>query len=208
MGETVYEGITRFLQTFLEVYEKTIDDLYNDKLYERIKAIKKEKLRYEDVEWLFMEENYIKPQASVKDILAIKDANPELKYIQKIVGSDYPYRDKLVLLCGYIEPFIYAQVGINCHGHLKNDIDAIVDKSHRLNVKEYRLLMIYMLIAIIFKDFLNKDYIPDKRLPHRNCILHNGIVSYSDEEVEMAYYTLLVNIYMIYDYAIKNKEIG
>lgn len=206
MSETVYERMTSFLQTFLEIYEPAIDNLHHDNLYKRIGVILNNELKYEDVDWIFMEENYIKPEASVKDILAIKDANPELKYIQKIVGGNYPYRDKLVLLCGYIEPFIYAQVGIDCHGRIKHDIDVMVDKSHSLDVKNYRLLMIYTLIAIIFKDFLNRDFLPDKRLPHRNSILHNGITSYSDKEVEMAYYTLLVYIYMIYDYSIKNKE--
>jgi hypothetical protein len=161
-----------------------------------------EEIKFEDVEWLFMEAGFLKPEASINAVLKIKNVNPELEYIQRIIKNDYPFRDKLVLLCGYIEPYIYSQVGFDSNGNIKNDIDKKVDKSNKLDMNDYYLLMIYLIITIIFKNF-NNNLIPDKRIPHRNCILHKGILSYTDVEIELAYYTLVAYIYLIYDYSIK-----
>lgn len=39
----------------------------------------------------------------------------------------------------------------------------------------------------------------DKRLPFRNNILHRGIIDYSDEDVNIAYETLLIFIAHVID---------
>ena len=52
-----------------------------------------------------------------------------------------------------------------------------------------------------YKDFKNSEMKPDRRLPHRNNILHRGTLQYSDEEIELAYYTLVAYILFIYEFS-------
>lgn len=54
---------------------------------------------------------------------------------------------------------------------------------------------IYVL-AVTYIVFANTDFYTDeidKRIPFRNNILHNGIVMYSDEDIDVAY-ELLVDL--------------
>ena len=52
------------------------------------------------------------------------------------------------------------------------------------------MLLTFAIVQVVFADTSGK--IIDRRIPHRNDILHRGILEYSDEEIDMAYKNLLV----------------
>lgn len=68
-----------------------------------------------------------------------------------------------------------------------------------------RKFAIVTIRAIVFADTNTYHKSIDKRVPFRNHILHNGIVEYSDEEVEMAYELLvkMIGILLLVDTRIK-----
>lgn len=94
----------------------------------------------------------------------------------------------------HIEPLIYKTLEISKTRNMKlkfavNKVS--VDDNGGMSAES--LGKIYVL-AVMYIIFANTDAYTDeidKRIPFRNNILHNGIVMYSDEDIDVAYELLL-----------------
>lgn len=69
-------------------------------------------------------------------------------------------------------------------------------------------IYLYGISSIIFASTDYFDYPIDKRIPFRNNILHNGIVSYFDEDLETVYEILtdFIDALMILKHWIPAKD--
>jgi len=111
-------------------------------------------------------------------------------------------REKLTVLLAHMEPLIYETLEVSKTPNVR--LKPVVKK---ISIKENKGMSaesvgkIYVL-AVTYIVFAATDHYTeeiDKRIPFRNNILHNGIVMYSDEEVDIVYELLvdLIEILMI-----------
>lgn len=117
------------------------------------------------------------------------------QYIAKtILSTSMEKREKLIILLAHIEPLIYKTLEISKTRNMKlkfavNKVS--VDDNGGMFAES--IGKIYVL-AVMYIIFANTDAYTDeidKRIPFRNNILHNGIVMYSDEDIDVAYELLL-----------------
>ena len=105
-------------------------------------------------------------------------------------------REKVTVLLAHMEPLIYETLEMSkgSNGKLKQDVSKVSIKENE-GMSAESLGKIYVL-AVMYIVFANTDSYTeeiDKRIPFRNNILHNGIVMYADEDIDVAY-ELLVDL--------------
>lgn len=107
----------------------------------------------------------------------------------------------VVNIYGALESLIYDSLNISKleNSTLKQDVRKVTIKENK-GMSAEGLGKIYVL-AVMYVVFANTDSFTeeiDRRIPFRNHILHNGIIMYSDEEIETVYELLLELILQIY----------
>lgn len=173
-----------------------------------------EVVEYDQVKWIIEDQNWLMPEAAKSLFLNIKTDNDSvLADIQRIARMDIlEDRDKLILILGYLEPLVrmYLQ---ELNIEIKDDNSLTCDKTKKamhskvdgkaMELCVHKLFTICAIIFIIYKDCRHVE--GDKKLPHRNQILHSGIKEYNQEEIASAYNTLIAYIYIMYKYT---RELG
>ena len=120
------------------------------------------------------------------------------KYIRDIVlTANMSLKEKIVVILSVFEPYLHEKVFFEEGISIKKKFDDIVTGNPRLSSEPYSLVYTYAIINVVFANTFGKTF--DKNLPHRNDILHNGTISYSDEEIAKAYNVLLSYICLIDD---------
>ena len=66
-----------------------------------------------------------------------------------------------------------------------------------MSVNNYLFVYVAAIVMVVYADTRNIENTIDRRLPHRNNILHNGIVDYGNDELCKAYRCLVSFIAII-----------
>lgn len=158
--------------------------------------MKKKDLTYEEIEWLFDELEISTLEEARSDILKyIDNGNTLHNYIKNIMeNSNYENREKLVIILSHFERLTYSTLR---HKKKRNEgakdmlKSELIKNNHGMDNKNLYKTVLLAITNVVFANTDNFTSV-DKRLPFRNNILHRGIVDYSDEEVDIAYKTLLI----------------
>lgn len=183
-------------QRLVEIFSNIPDDVQKTVFFQKCQSLKKKDLIYEEIEWLFDELEISTLEEARSDILKYIDSGNILhNYIKNVMeNSCYGNREKLIIILSHFERLTYSTLrrekkqNEGAKDMLKSEL---VKNNHGMdNENLYKTV----LLAITNVVFANTDSFTsiDKRLPFRNNILHRGIVDYSDEEVDIAYKTLLI----------------
>lgn len=199
----IVEGInvaasSEALRAFVEFLNNLPDDIKDTQFFGKVQELKNINLHYEDIVWLIEDFGLNYTEETWQGLLKGEQNKSDLhQYIAKtILSASMGKREKLIILLAHMESLIYETL----------DISKIPNMSLKLAVKKVSvkdnegmsvesLGKIYVL-AVTYIVFANTDFYTDeidKRIPFRNNILHNGIVMYSDEDIDVAY-ELLVDL--------------
>lgn len=197
----IVEGInviasSEALLAFVEFLQNIPDDIKDTRFFGKVQELQKINLHYEDVVWLVEDFGLSYTEETWKELLECKSNKSDLhRYIAKIIlSTSMEKREKTTVLLAHMEPLIYETLempkGVN--SKLKQDVRKVSIKENE-GMSAESLGKIYVL-AVMYIVFANTDSYTeeiDKRIPFRNNILHNGIVMYSDTEINVAYELLL-----------------
>lgn len=196
-----FDSMAKSLYAAIEIFSNAVEQLHNDKIYKKIVDQQNASISYEDVEGYFLEFGILEPRGAIEFLLSSEKSLEEYEYMRGIVASDkISMRDKLVLLLGYLEAFVYKRLKIPSNAGIKNDVEKLVDKTNKINLEDSKMLTVYGIVCVIYKRFDKQGIVIDKRIPHRNYVLHNGTLDFDDKEIESAYFMLVLFIYIINEY--------
>ena len=181
---------------FEEIISNIPDDVQNTVFFQKCQSLKKKDLTYEEIEWLFDELEISTLEEARSDILKyIDNGNTLHNYIKNIMeNSNYENREKLVIILSHFERLTYSTLR---HKKKRNEgakdmlKSELIKNNHGMDNKNLYKTVLLAITNVVFANTDNFTSV-DKRLPFRNNILHRGIVDYSDEEVDIAYKTLLI----------------
>lgn len=186
------------LRAFVEFLQNIPDDIKDTQFFGKVQELQKKNLHYEDAVWLVEDFGLSYTEKTWKGLQDCKSDRSDLqRYMAKIIVSmSTEKREKLTILLAHMEPLIYETLEISkgANSKLKKDVSKVSIKENE-GMSAESLGKIYVL-AVMYIVFANTDSYTeeiDRRIPFRNNILHNGIVQYSDEEVDIAY-DLLVGL--------------
>lgn len=184
------------LKTFAEFLQNMPDDIKDTIFFGKVQDLKNINLRYEDVVWIVEDFGLIYAEEKWQGMLKSEHNKSDLhQYIAKtMLSTSMEKREKLIILLAHIEPLIYKTLEISKTRNMKlkfavNKVS--VDNNGGMSAES--IGKIYVL-AVMYIIFANTDAYTDeidKRIPFRNNILHNGIVMYSDKDIDVAYELLL-----------------
>jgi hypothetical protein len=191
-------SLAETLSMFGKFLQNIPDDAKNTIFYSKVMKLKQPNLKYEDVIWLvddfgtcYTESNWKKMAENQEEKCALQ------RYIGEIVSSSsLDKREKLIILLAHMEPLIYETLNIskeeNCP--LKNEVEKVsIKKNEGMSVESLGKIYVLAVMYIVFANTSKYTDTIDKRMPFRNNILHNGIVMYSDEDIDVAY-DLMINL--------------
>lgn len=184
------------LKVFAKFLQNIPDDIKDTILFGRVQDLKNINLRYEDVIWIVEDFGLIYTEENWQGMLKSEQNKSDLhQYIARtILSTSMEKREKLIILLAHIEPLIYKTLEISKTRNMK--VKFAVNKvsvEDNEGMSAESLGKIYVL-AVTYIIYANTDAYTneiDKRIPFRNNILHNGVVMYSDEDIDVAYELLL-----------------
>lgn len=183
-------------QRLVEIFNNIPDDVQKTVFFQKCQRLKKTDLSYEEIEWLFdeFEISTMEDACSVIRKYIDKD-NAIHNYIKSIMDNNcFENREKLVIVLCHFERLIYSTLRREkrrkegTKGMLQCEL---VKNNHGMDNENIYKTVLLAITNVVFAE-TDKFTSIDRRLPFRNNILHRGIVDYSDEEVEIAYKTLLI----------------
>lgn len=199
---------SEFFGNLQELLSGLPSDVKETKFYGMAEELySKKDIRYEDITWVV---DFYSTDGLVLDDFSWDDETSEdgklLKYIREIIDSkEIGNREKLVLLMAHFEPLVYNTLSMKkkTEGPLKSKIHDGLVKNMDFGMKTpgFAIVFIAAIVYIVFARTERFSFI-DTRIPFRNNILHNGVVGYSDEDIEAAY-DLLVKYICILGHARK-----
>ena len=151
-------------------------------------------IQYNDIKWIL---NYFCEEEIVDKIMtSCKKINvPVFDYVGNVIQCEkYEKRDKIVLILAHMEACIFHCLKIvrNNSGIVKN-INNVVLKNDDMKITNANYARIFLMgiVKVLYANTDNFKFKIDKRIPFRNHILHQGIVKYTDEEIETMYFVLI-----------------
>lgn len=199
--ETIYSS-EELLKDVIEIIQKSehvvldkieLEDTHDSTIYKSMVKMPLIDLQYRDVKWII--DSYSGIDA-VKEYIAIncRDIDSAVfNYIYEIICNDaYLKRDKIVLILAHMEACIFQCLDAvrESNGIVKN-IKKLAADNHKVTWINYRRIYLIGISKVLYANTDNFKEEIDKSLPFRNNILHQGIVGYSDDEIENLYYVLL-----------------
>lgn len=188
---------------FEEIISNIPDDVQKTNFFQECQKMGKVDLTYEEVKLLFDEFEICNMEEAKEVIYKYIDGNNVIhNYIKSIVENNcLENREKLVIILCHFERLLYSTLRREkrrretAGAMLKSEL---ITSNHGM---ESENIYKTVLLAIRNVVFANTDEFTriDKRLPFRNNILHRGIIDYSDEEVNIAYETLLIFVAHVID---------
>ncbi len=187
---------TEEFQKLVELFNNIPDDVQKTEFFQKCQSLKKKDLTYEEIEWLFDELEISTMEEARCDILKYIDSNNALhSYIKNVMeNSIYGNREKLIIILSHFERLIYSTLRREKkRKEGANDMfrSELIKNNHGMDIENLYKTVLLAITNVVFANTDNFTII-DKRLPFRNNILHRGIIDYSDEEVDIAYKTLLI----------------
>jgi len=205
----VVEGInviasSKAMLAFVEFLQNIPDDIKDTQFFRKVQELNKKDLHYEDVVWIIEDFGLGYTEDSWKKLLEVADGKSDLyRYIAQIVlSTSMEKREKITVLLAHMESLIFdtLEVSKTPKARLKPVVQKVsIDENQGMSAESLGKIYVLAVTYIVFAatDYYTEEI--DKRIPFRNNILHNGIVMYSDEEVDIAYELLvdLIEILMI-----------
>lgn len=168
-------------------------DIKETKFYCKAEEIySKKNIRYDDITWI---SDYYSAERLALDDFSWDDEKSGdgklLKYIREIIDSkEIGNREKFVVLMTHFEPLVYNTLSIqkNSERHLKSTVhdDLVKNMDPEKKASGFAIIFIAAIVYIVFARTEKFSFI-DTRIPFRNNILHNGVIGYSDEDIDTAY---------------------
>lgn len=196
------------LQKLWEFAESIPDDIKDTQFCHAVQELANTNLRYEDVKWLiddFGIENFEDALNSFLD--SLDESNKLHVYLKEIVIKDtLNKREKIVIILAHIELLIYDTLNYTKKSRtiIKTKVRELsLGQSNGISTENFTKLFVLGITYIIFANTDAYTIEIDRRLPFRNHILHNGIISYTDYEIEMVYDVLVDFLSML----VQAKEI-
>lgn len=187
---------SEILQTLDDFIQNIPKDIKETKFFQKVQELSKKNLQYENVVWLIEDFGLDYTKKFWHDLVGNQKNRTDLQiYIAKIILSDsIKKREKLIVLLAHMEVMIFETLKIekNPNVKLKPTVTKITIKEND-GMSVESLGKIYVL-AVTYIVFANTDSYTeeiDRRMPFRNNILHNGILAYSDENINVAYELLI-----------------
>lgn len=189
-------------QSLIEFVQDIPDDVKDTELFHLIQKLENPNLQYEDIQWLIEDFGIQDFDNALNEFLECMDKNIDLHcYLKSIVLNDIiSKREKVIILLAHMEPLIYDT--LNHSKKPKHKLKTIVrqisiDKNDGMSSVSIGKLFVLGIVYVVFAntDFYTEEI--DKRLPFRNNILHNGIVLYTEKDIEMVYSLLIVFLSML-----------
>lgn len=197
----IVEGInvmasSQALRVFAEFLQNIPDDIKDTRFFRKVQELKNINLRYEDVVWLVEDFGLIYTEENWQGMLKSEYNKSDLhQYIAKtILSTSMGKREKLIILLAHIEPLIYETLEISKikNMRLKPAVKKVsVEDNEGMSAESLGKICVMAVTYIIFANTDAYTDEIDKRIPFRNNILHNGVVMYSDEDIDVAYELLL-----------------
>ena len=194
------------MSVFAELLKNIPDDIKDTQFFENVQKLQKINLHYEDVIWVTEElgVNYSKDNwEKLSDGVSAK--SPLQQYIARIiVDQTLDNREKLIVLLAHMEPLIYETLEMTKtkNSKIKTDVcEVSVKQNSGMTSESFGKVFVLAVVYIVFANTNSYTEIIDTRLPFRNNILHNGIVVYGNDDIELAYELLvdLIEILMSLD---------
>lgn len=184
------------LQKLWEFVENIPDDIKNTQFCHDIQELANINMRYENVKWLIDEfgiENY---KDALNGFLASIDESNKLHvYLKEIIlNTTLSKREKIIIILAHIEPLIYDTLNYTkkSRTYIKKTVAELsLRQSSKLSTENLMKLFVLGITYIIFANTDAYTIEIDRRLPFRNHILHNGILSYANREIEVVYDVLV-----------------
>lgn len=201
IGNEVTDALNNFakseeFQRLVEIFNNIPDDVQKTVFFQKCQGLQKRDLTYEEIEWLFDELEISTLEEARSDILKYIDSGNILhNYIKNVMeNSCYGNREKLIIILSHFERLTYSTLrrekkqNEGAKDMFKSEL---IKNNHGMNNENLYKTVLLAITNVVFANTDNFTSV-DKRLPFRNNILHRGIVDYSDEEVDIAYKTLLI----------------
>jgi hypothetical protein len=194
------------LSVFAELLKNIPDDIKDTQFFENVQKLQKINLHYEDVIWVTEEfgVNYSKDNwEKLSDGDSTK--SPLQQYIARIIlDQTLDNREKLIVLLAHMEPLIYETLEMTKtkNSKIKTDVcEVSVKQNSGMTSESFGKVFVLAVVYIVFANTNSYTEIIDIRLPFRNNILHNGIVMYGNDDIDLAYELLvdLIEILMSLD---------
>ena len=184
------------LTAFTEILKNLPDDIKDTQFFENVQKLQKINLHYEDVIWVtedfgvsYTKDNWVK--------LSDGSKSPLQQYIARIiVDQTLDNREKLIVLLAHVEPLIYETLEMTKtkNSKIKTDVcEVSVKQNSGMSSESFGNIYVLAVMYIVFANTDSYTEQIDARLPFRNNILHNGIVMYGNDDVDLAY-GLLVDL--------------
>lgn len=183
-------------QRLIEMLSNIPDDVQKTVFFQNCQSLKKTDLKYEEVEWLFGELEISSIEEARADIQRHIDiSNVIHNYIISIMENDcLGDREKLIIILCHFERLIYSTLRREKkYSESAKDMfkSELIKYNHGMDTENLYKTVLLAITNVVFANTDNFTNI-DRRLPFRNNILHRGLIDYSDEEVSIAYKTLLI----------------
>ncbi len=151
-------------------------------------------ISYNDIKWIYYE--YQGEDVINKIVNNCKKIQlPIFDYICNIIINEkYEKRDKVVLIIAHMEACIFQCLETDKGKKpIVKDIRDIVSKENdnKVTNSNYARIFLMGIVKVLYANTNNFKNPIDNRIPYRNNILHKGIVSYSDDNIEDLYYILV-----------------
>lgn len=192
---------SKTFQEILKIFSDIPDDVQKTILFQKCQKLKKKNLMYEEIGWLLNEFKIDNVDDAIAMIQKNMDNSNALhNYINDIIVNDFlRNREKLIIILCHFEKLMYLTLQREKKPREKATVmltEELIKNNHGMDNKNLYKTILLAIKNIVFAntdDFINID----RRLPFRNNILHRGIVDYSDEEINIAYETLMIFVTQI-----------
>ena len=151
---------------------------------------KKKKKKKKKIEW-FLEDIRNEVLIEAPDMNSQTEPTKYIAQIEEDLALGI--REKITVLLAHIEPLIYETLNHEktFRGSVKNKFQEIAVANNKgMSAESLVKAYVYGICSIVFSNTDSFDIPIDKKLPFRNNILHNGIVSYSEEDLKTVYEVL------------------
>lgn len=186
------------LEQIIELIQKLPNSITNSDLFLSAENIN-EKTTYEEILWITSDDiTYVNTEKPERYIQSSFDVTTKIgEYINKIALDDsLGKREKIVILLSHFESYLHSKTSFDHGLSIKNKFRDAVIANNNYTADSIALAITYAIVRVVYSNTINYPQF-DKRIPHRNDILHNGTIAYSDEEIETAYNSLLAFICII-----------
>ena len=171
-----------------------LEDSHDSIAYQSMIKMPTIDITYNDIKWIYYE---YQREDVVNKIISncIKIHLPIFDYVCNIVlNENYKKRDKVVLIIAHMEKCIFqCLVADKGNRGIVKNVEQIISKGDDNKVTNANYARIYLMgiVKVLYANTNNFKKEIDQRIPYRNHILHNGIVDYSNQDIEDLYYILI-----------------